>query len=295
MSNKIKTSLPFCLYKIDDRFYEIQDGNNTKIKFIKQKVEPSRRTSKSKNIEFLRDKWGIDAYSKVEIETDKKFTESIGSKEAKDFTLKIINNFIRMYRYFDEDAVHLTALTREDFIDEFRLEKEGGRSSIGISFGGGLTPLRPDKIKEVSDKIEEALESNLEIPLWRDLLLNAEHYIFTGDYRMSILESVIALELVISDFVRERCSKKNIPNEDIERFIYDVGVSGNVRVTIKMLINEKEEEKLPKDIVFEKCKAGITIRNAIVHKGRTSVNPQEAQETLKANRGLVSFLINLIK
>jgi len=290
MNSKIKTSLPFCLYKIDDRVYEVKDRDNTKIRFIKQKIEPSRRTSRSKNIEFLRDRWGIDAYSKVEIETDREFTESIGSKEAKDFALKIINRFIKLYRYFDSDAVHLTSLIREDLIDEFKLHRKDGKGSISISFGGGLTPLHPNKIAKVSDNIEGALEGNFEIPLWEDLLLNAGHYIFTGEYRMSILESVIALELVVSNFIREEGKKKTVSRKKIEGFIKDVGVSGNIEVTIQLLAG-KGKSDLPNDKAFEKCKTGITIRNAIVHKGRTSVTPKEARETLEVNKLMVKSLL----
>jgi len=105
---------------------------------------------------------------------------------------------------------------------------------------------------------------------------------------MSILESVIALELVLSNFIRQEGEKRNIGDSDIKNYIKNIGVTGNIKVTIKMLI----ENNLPSDDVFEKCKSGISIRNKIVHEGRENVNENETKNTLESNKFMMKFLID---
>jgi len=87
----IKTSLPYCLYKVDGRFFKIDDNFNTKIRFIKIETKQNRRSEDSKNIEAIRDRWGIQAHSDVEIFTDKEFDSE---EKAEKFALKNINNFL---------------------------------------------------------------------------------------------------------------------------------------------------------------------------------------------------------
>lgn len=70
-----------------------------------------------------------------------------------------------------------------------------------IVLGGAITPLNPKRVAEASGMMERALSDGYEIPLWRELILSAEHYCYVGDYRMAILESITALELVISNFI----------------------------------------------------------------------------------------------
>jgi len=47
---------------------------------------------------------------------------------------------------------------------------------------------------------------------------------------------------------------------------------------------------LPDDDIFQKCKAGITIRNAIMHKGRTVVSAQDAQDAFNATTSMIKTL-----
>ena len=107
----IKTSLPYCLYKVDGRFFKIDDNFNTKIRFIKIETKQNRRSEDSKNIEAIRDRWGIQAHSDVEIFTDKEFDSE---EKAEKFALKNINNFVLRYRFYDKDSVHLVPLIKED-------------------------------------------------------------------------------------------------------------------------------------------------------------------------------------
>ncbi len=278
---QIKTSLPYCLFRVDSRFFKLNDEYNTKIRFVKVKTVPNRRTSDSKNIDTIRDRWGIDAHSDVFILTEKVFDDS---QKAKEFALKIINTFLKLYRHHDKTAVHLVDLNSEDLFGFNYVYK--GKGVFEINLAGGITPTNPLLNYQISNEIENSLLNNFILPFWEELVMNAEQYIYQVNFRHSILESVIAIELIVSDFIKKKCKEKNILDDDAKEYIKNVGLTGNIRTTLKLLI----DDNLPEDEIFEKCKAGITIRNAIVHNGRKDVNKNEAENTLKANKQLINFL-----
>lgn len=283
---QIKTSLPYCLYRVDTRFFKLKDRNNSKIRFFKIETTPNRRTQSSQNIEVIRDRWGIDAHSDVEIYTDKTF---IKTEDAEIFALKLINDFIRRYRYYDKDAIHLVPLTKEDLFGFNVLTN--GHGVMSVSFAGGMTVVNPLRNHEISSKIEESILKKKEIPLWQELLLNAEQYLFKAEYRHSVLESIIALELITSEFIRVKCHEKGVSSKDADKYIKDVGLTGNIEVTIKLLLNNAT---LPDKETFQKCKGSITTRNAIVHKGRKDVSVTEAKDALKYGKILIDFLIQYL-
>lgn len=280
----IKADLPFCLYKIDERYFQIDQ--QTRIRFSKEKIEPSRRTGSSTNIEFLNDRWGIDGFSRIEIETeqDVDLTESMSDK-ARVFALKIINKFISLYRYFDNDAVHLVNLIESDLMD-FSVEKDG-HASFAIGFGGGITPINPQKISTISTMIERAVSDGYEIPLWRELVLNAEHYCYIGDFRMAILESVTALELVISKFISGELDAAGVQSKDIKEFIKETGVAKGLNVIVRLLTGK---DGIPNDLL-EKCKGTITKRNKIVHEGRKETSYQSTKDSIIAIYQLIQLLL----
>jgi len=276
----IKASLPFCLYKIDERYFQIDP--QTRICFSKEKVEPSRRTGSSKNIEFLNDRWGIDGYSRVVIETEKNIKDI---KEAKAFSLKIINKFISLYRYLDNDSVHLVNLIESDLMD-FYMEKNG-KGSFEISLGGGITPLNPKRINEVSNMVEKALAEGYEIPLWRELILNAERYCYIGDFRVAILESITALELVVSKFISGALEAAGVQKKEIKEFIKEIGISKGLNVVVQLLIGK---DMIPNNIL-EKCRSAITKRNKIVHEGRKEIDYQSTKDSIIAVYQLINILL----
>ena len=280
----IKAKLPFCLYKLDERYFQIDP--QTRIRFFREKIEPSRRTSSSENIEFLNDRWGIDGFSRIEIETEKDIDlfESM-SDEARTFTLRIINKFISLYRYFDDTAVHLVNLIESDLMD-FSVEKDG-RASFAIGFGGGITPLNPQKIASVSSMLENAIRNGYEIPLWRELILNAEHYCYIDDFRMAILESVTALELVISKFISGELFAAGVKEKEIKEFIKETGVAKGLNVVVRLLVGKSG---MPDDLL-EKCKGTITKRNKIVHEGRKETNYQSTKDSIVAIYQLIQLLL----
>ena len=278
----VKANLPFCFYRLDERYFQID--SQTRIRFLKEKIEPSRRTSSSKNIEFLNDRWGWDGFSKIEIETEKEIDlENSASEKAQKFAIKIINEFINLYRYFDENAVHFVKLIELDLL-EFSVEKNG-RGMFAMPLH--MTVLDPKKISAVSNSIEKALSDNYKIPLWRELILNAEHYCYIGDFRMAILESVTALELVISKFISGELLAAGVKEKEVKEFIKEVGVAKGLNVLVQLLVGRSG---IPYDLL-EKCKGTITKRNKIVHEGRKETDCQSTKDSIIVTYQLIQLLL----
>lgn len=277
----ITTSLPYCLYRVDTRFFKLNDGFNSKIRFLKVETTPNRRAQSSQNMEVIRDRWGIDAHSDVEIYTNKTFDKP---EESELFALNLINDFVKRYRHYDTDAIHLVSLAKEDLFGFNTLTD--GKGIMSVSFAGGMTIVNPLRNYAISTKIEQSIVNNEEIPLWVELLRNADQYLYQAEYRHSLLESIIALELVVSNFIRTKCHQKGISKGDADEYVKNVGISGNIKVTLKLLLNSVI---LPKQEVFEHCKASITKRNHIVHNGEAAT-VIEAKDSIKYGRILIDFI-----
>lgn len=284
---RLKTSLPYCLHKVDSRFFKLGDAANTKIRFTKLTTVPNRRTSVSQGIEPIRDRWGIEAHSDVEVYTDKNFEDV---EEAENFAIQVINRFVKSYRYYDTEAVHLVPLIREDLFG-LTLINPQGEGVIGVALGGGMRVYDPMRTQLVSDAIEGTLREKEAVPLWAELMLNAEQYLYQGDYRHSVLESVIGLEVVLAAFITKACTEKGILEKEAEKFIEDVGITGNIKITLRLLLDPSIQIE---DEVLQKCKGGITIRNKIVHEGRKDVTETEAKDTLTHGRKLTGKLLPFI-
>lgn len=279
--SQIKTALPYCLFKIDSRFFKLNDEYNTRIRFKKVKTTPNRRASESINIDTIRDRWGIDAYSDVFILTEKIFSDT---EKAIKFTLNKLNYLIRTYRFYDKTAVHLVDLNPEDLFGFDYIYK--GKGVCRMNLAGGIAQSDFLLNYQISNEIEKSLLDKFELPFWEELLMDSEQYIFQTNYRHSVLESVIALEYVVSKFIKKKCSEKDISKNDAQEFITKIGIAGNIKTTVKLLI----DDKLPDDKVFKKCKSGITTRNNIVHNGKKDISLNEAQEVYKFSKKLIEFL-----
>jgi hypothetical protein len=209
--------------------------------------------------------------------------------EAQAFALRTINDFIKKYRYFDKESVHLVPLTQEDLFGFDAFSENGG--VMTIAFAGGIRPVNPLLAYQISGLIEQSVAEAKELPFWEELLVNADQYLYQAEYRHCILESAIALELVTAEFIRKFCRDKGVSVNDANDYIRTYGLTGNIKVTLKLLL---EDEKLPDDIVLGRCKAGITIRNDIVHKGRKEVTKEQATETLDSAKAIIQFLSQYI-
>jgi len=93
---------------------------------------------------------------------------------------------------------------------------------------------------------------------------------------MAILEAIIALEITVSSLITNRAKEKGIDENDVNGFLLSFGSSLCLKVVLRLLI----PESIPSETVLLGCKSAITIRNAIIHRGRSSVTKKEAQDAI---------------
>ena len=261
------------------------------MKFTKEIIEPSRTTAKSQGIDFMHDRWGINTYSRVRIETERVFQDrGAFHDEAKDFMLALVNSFIKIYRSKDSKEIHLHPLISQDLID-FSLHpaNQSGFASIELTFGGGgITGIDPQLINRVSTEVQEHITQNkLDLPLCDDLLINAEHHIFTCDFNLSILECITALEISVNAFLWRKGREQNLTSKQIRNELIGAGrLKANVGILLPLLA---DLSPLPADTLAA-CIEGIRLRNKIAHEGKMDIKIEEAQAALTAIRRLIPVL-----
>ncbi len=140
--------------------------------------------------------------------------------------------------------------------------------------------------------IKDLLENESPLEIDKVLILNAKDFCLREDFRLATLDAVIALETVLYKYIREQGKKVGITNEDIERFIRDVGLTGNIKVVLKLLT--KGLAQLDDD-TLGCCKGAITTRNDIVHRGLIEVPPKETEIRIVCIEKMISYLKRLLQ
>ncbi len=154
-----------------------------------------------------------------------------------------------------------------------------------ISFGDGLTGFLPVRADEDHRRIQNLLDNGIELS--KAFLSDAKGYIYHHDSIHALLSAVIALEVKVSDTIRQIGVKKGVDLDSIKKFIHDVGLTGQIKTNLKLLA--PEQTILPSDDVFGSCKAAITIRNAILHEGRRVVDIHQVEQLLPHIEEMIQF------
>ncbi len=132
------------------------------------------------------------------------------------------------------------------------------------SFGGGaLTIALPNRSHPEHDRIQGLLQA--EVPLPDLLIVDAKRELYYRNEIHAVLNSVIALELSLSDAIRAVGLSKGIDKTSLDGMLKDVGLTGNLKATLKLVV--PDAIALPEETVFQSCKSAITFRNKIMHEG----------------------------
>ena len=263
---------------------------------------------KGQKVQHPFDKYGHSSISRVRIQIPWKVNQFekgrssllFGIEETKfkdkEIAIEILNAFIEKTRYV-LNAFWLVPVRYQDFSD-YEISYLNGKTEyftmrmlIGAGVGSvNITTNDPFHLEESKlIDLRTFLESEVEYDLSKIFLLNAKDACLEEDYRHALIEGVIALEIELYDFSRQRCKSIGISKKKLDGFIIDVGLKGNLSVVLKMLC---EGVDLPADLM-EQSKGAITIRNDIVHRGRREVHPTEAEEKIISIFKMVEFLKEL--
>ena len=201
-----------------------------------------------------------------------------------------INNVIRAYRIVTKEVYNqgmINQLTWDQFfrgvlcgeIDEN--EKFIGKPKL-IYCVVGLEPKPIDEqeykeIKQLVDSSSLMLDRSLD-----EILIQAKSFLEQHNFRMTILEAVIALEFAVSSIVRNLAKEQGL-QEDKVRHLVGLGVSQTLDVALNFMV----PDALPSKEVILACKKANRIRNGIVHRACLTVSGEDAQEALM---GIESFI-----
>jgi hypothetical protein len=114
------------------------------------------------------------------------------------------------------------------------------------------------------------------IPLWRKLITNAKNAQLRHDNRLQVVELEAVFELFASDYVLNSLRSKGIREETIEWIS-----RRNIVDLLSIWFREATGNKAPvlyKPIHSKWSKAVKELRDAVVHRGKEDVTPEQVQE-----------------
>ena len=165
--------------------------------------------------------------------------------------------------------------------------KQGPFHSITTSGALTLSSGQPKYAINLKD-FEKSLINDQEMFLPDVFLLNAKDALFKEDTRRATLEGVIALELVLSEFILKRGMEKGIGEADLKGVLKEIGLTGNLKVSLKFILKDTE---IIDDDLLSICKSAITVRNKIVHEGLREILFNDTEERILA----IETFINKLK
>jgi hypothetical protein len=140
------------------------------------------------------------------------------------------------------------------------------------------------------EEIAEALEENKEPPPESEFVTNAIGHIRQGNFRLAVVESIIALEIVLTQFLRAHLSiSAKVPDKRAERFLSpEIGLSARVAALLNITLHESYLQ----DIDLDKILKVIGWRNDVVHK--TGKLPNVSDDILEDHILSVRSLVRML-
>ena len=220
-------------------------------------------------------------------------------RRAKEIALDFLNRFIETVRY----------TTKEFWIESARYQDimaydiyywDGGKMHLGMKtlMDTGVGGLRlgighPFAIDEKQMKqLNDLLLTEGELDTSILFILGAKDACLQEDFRVATIESVTALEIVLSNFIKKQGKKLRISKKELNNFIKEVGLTGNISIVLKMLT--KGLEQIDDDTIAT-CKGAITTRNKILHEGLREVYSTDAEKRIVAIEKMLEYLGRLSK
>lgn len=152
-----------------------------------------------------------------------------------------------------------------------------------LSMGGASNPTNQELIE-----IEKILATNVQLPVFQELLLDAWDYNFYGNYRAAAIEANTAFEVFIDDFIWNGYLQKGKTEKEIEK-ILEAGFMNLLCHHIKKLtghdFTSTQEFNIWKTDAYK-------IRNDTIHKGK-KVSENESSKAITTVADTIKFILSL--
>ena len=245
------------------------------------------------------DRWGRFLKTNIEVEVEgyiDHHSEIILKKSILDMpkdklihsSLIAVNRLIEVYRNISLDP-QIERLSYPDIVfSKIYYRKKDGtlqyeadnfvicRDCAKMSFNGKLGFKGEPYVEAIKQALlKETTYSNDIV-----FMLNSKDALLREDFRRAILEAVISLEIVVSNFISHEYKKKNLnpESDDLKNFLTDTGIRHKITSIIPLFLHDDTID----DKTVSECKGAIKIRNKIVHEGRVGINEVEATEAVFA-------------
>lgn len=288
---KITVTLPVCLH-LDGREFRIPYRNGKAITVNNENIFSTRPThlGKGNGVEVDSDTFSYFRFSRVSITIPTCKEETTDPSQIlthyQETFFKSLNRFIDAARATLQRKGLRHYFDYSDFVDTVRAESSKNSLSAGISFpDGGVIIAKPVRSPAEHEQFQQILDTD--ISLSGRFILDAERELYYKNYPFALLNSVIALEIVVSDTIRGIANHKGISEKEINEFIQGVGLTGNIKSTLRLLAISNTI--LPNDINFSQCKSAITLRNRIMHRGQRDVPEGEIPSYLESIKMVISY------
>lgn len=321
MGQKLHTILSFNLpfmIPIPDGIYEVKIGNRSALISVKQfwRKTVVRWSGSGGRVELMFDKYGMSGYSSVEIKFPWKMPQkelgrqvvlfvephlSTPRNKNKETAIKFLNRLIEAVRVV-YDQFHLRNVRYSDVLSWRQFYWDGKKrmevSSHVFDHGCGGIKLTAGKMSEEQAKKEEGklqgfcriLKDDIPIALEHIFLANAKDACLEEDFRIATLEAVTALEMALYRFIRSRGKELKISEDELEDFIVKVGLTGNLRIVLRILTEGLEQLDVN---VMGWCSGAIRTRNKILHEGLRDVSPTETEQRIKNIEKMINYLTRI--
>jgi hypothetical protein len=205
---------------------------------------------------------------------------------------KLINRVIRVFHSFGlvsslEEIRKIGSDDADRTLRTWRVEQRAVETDSWIPI---VAPeVKPDGTERISSsdslaknflqaarwpEIEEALQGKLEPPPEREFGANCIQHLITGNYRLAVLESIIGLEIVLADYLREALREKGFSDEEAKNNVLTPSITLHFRANILLRLMLSKDD-LAQANLQEVLKVNHW-RNTVVH--RRGNLPQELPE-----------------
>lgn len=211
--------------------------------------------------------------------------------------ITFVNKFLEAYRFYSHEY-HIEPIRNADILsfecDYMRRGKKytGYRYLVDTGSGGIRSGDAFILGEHVHKELREFLKSGRRIEIQERLLCNSKNHLATEEYHLALIEGVSALDIVLSVFIRRESSNAGIGKEAVNKFIHDVGVSGQVKVVLKLLTKGKRQ--LP-DEIYSDCEGAITLRNQVVHKGLLKLVPTDIKRRIISIEKMIRYVQAILR
>lgn len=157
----------------------------------------------------------------------------------------------------------------------FKPEKHGLAATLaGISFPDNGKKCPEIKVIYRRDIIEGVINNISPLPE-DESLANAKEFLWDNNYRMSIIESMIALEIVLARFYRKKLEQMKLSNTKINDYLDNFDLFHRFETARNFIIDKTSLQKIDMDNI----RVLIKKRNSVVHRGEVLAIENENEKT----------------